>query len=1358
MSIFRRKVRSSPAGADRLRQWALFCLALLAADSAFAATCTSQASGNWNATATWTGCGGSGLPGANDSVVVANTHTVTLNVNSATLVAVTVNGGGTLQGDNTGKVLTVGAGSGGTMTVNGTLDFGAGTTATVTLNRNSVWAGGGTWNLSVLNVGTRALTFSAGTTATLNFSAAAAPISVSSGSITSLTTVTWNFAGAVAQTLPASANVVYGAITTNNTGGVTLGVGLTATTIRDNLTVQTGTFNNGGFSITLAAGRNFSVQGSATFNLTGTSTMVAVSGGGAKTFNSTAPCSTVNYAGANQTVTNEAYGHLTLSGSGTKTMPGSAMTVGCDFTMAGTAGATAAQAIIVNGNFDISSAGATFSAATFSHQLQGNFSRTGTFNANTSTFTFNGTANQTITGATTFNNLTLNNAAGMTLASNATVGSVMTFTSGKVTTGANKLIIGAAGSHTGSSSASYVVGTMEKTGPVGTFTYAVGDATNYTPVNTVFTSGGATGSLAANTTAGEHPDIANSGLDPALDVNRYWTLTSTGLTGTYNATFNFVSGDKDVGSDDTAYEVMRYSAGWNATTAGTRTATSTEATGLTGFGDFAIGEILPPIDHYLISHDGSMVTCLSEDITFTAHTGSHTLVDPDAGHTLSISTSTGRGTWDATPVAGGGTVTDPTPGDANNGDASYTFPGTTSSVTLRLRYTNPAADPEPVNFNVLDSSSKSETTGNALGDNDDLDLSVGSAGFVFYNSSDANAVFPTQIAGKRSDEGFGAKSLALRAVRASDSDPAVCATTFSGPITVDLGAECRNPAACAGLQVSVDRNDSGTAPVAAAIATNNDNGAALTSGYTPVALQFGANSTAELHISYPDAGQVQLHARYDLGNPAGSFMTGSSNDFVVRPFAIHAQVVGIPADPPPYDQDYTVYKAADEEFTVNVTAVGWQSGDDADADGVPDGHAPADTDPTNNAVLADNSVLSNFGQESGSGEDVTLSAVLYLPAGGSDPGLSGGTSITGFVGGAGSSATVRFAEVGFMEISAAISDSDYLGAGQVPGKSGPVGRFRAYDFNVTGNTPTFAAACNGDTTDFTYVEQPFNYATAPQVTITARSKLGTTTTNYDGVWWKLGDFTVTHAHDGGALPGGSTLDSGAASHTTVDCSAGACNGVFTSTFAGPFMYTRTTTPAAPFTSAVDMTLSNITDSDGATYAGNPFKFDNVGFNGGFNQQRWGRLVVGQAVGDPTLVLDVPVTAQYYNGTGFVQNTEDDCSTFTLASDVDLTNEDSGTQDGDQPMIIGTGTTSVTSGNGALTDGLDLMTFSAPGSDNTGIVDIALNLDTPPPPGADMPWLFYDWNGEGGFETTTAGRASFGIFSRPQTVIYSREPW
>ena len=66
-------------------------------------TCTSQATGNWNTIATWN-CGT--VPATGDSVVIANTHTVTLDVNTADLKDFTINGG-TLTNDGNARTVSL---------------------------------------------------------------------------------------------------------------------------------------------------------------------------------------------------------------------------------------------------------------------------------------------------------------------------------------------------------------------------------------------------------------------------------------------------------------------------------------------------------------------------------------------------------------------------------------------------------------------------------------------------------------------------------------------------------------------------------------------------------------------------------------------------------------------------------------------------------------------------------------------------------------------------------------------------------------------------------------------------------------------------------------------------------------------------------------------------------------------------------------------------------------------------------------------------------------------------------------------------------------------------------------------------
>jgi hypothetical protein len=227
-------------------------------------------------------------------------------------------------------------------------------------------------------------------------------------------------------------------------------------------------------------------------------------------------------------------------------------------------------------------------------ELAGNWSLSGTFSPGDHLVTFNGSAPQTITGLTTFDNLAVDNAAGVVLNSDITVNQVLTFTSGKITTGAEKVVVGTTGSISGATEDRYVVGNLQLPVAIGTAVskaFPIGDVSNYAPVVAVFDTVTTAGNLTASTTGGDHPDIASSTIIPTLSVNRFWTLTNGDVGFDHcDATFNFQPGDMDAGADTSSFIVALYDSGWSYPTVGTKKRSSTQATGLTTFGDFAVGE------------------------------------------------------------------------------------------------------------------------------------------------------------------------------------------------------------------------------------------------------------------------------------------------------------------------------------------------------------------------------------------------------------------------------------------------------------------------------------------------------------------------------------------------------------------------------------------------------------------------------------------------------------------------------------------------------------------------------------------------------------------------------------------------
>lgn len=152
---------------------------------------------------------------------------------------------------------------------------------------------------------------------------------------------------------------------------------------------------------------------------------------------------TIDYNGASQIVNDPngsvpGYYDLILSGSGTKTMPGTALNVKGDFTMAGTASATAATGYTFGGNITIGE-GTTFDAGNFIHSGWGNFTNNGTFTSTAgSTIIMNGTDVQTISGTslTSFYILTINNNSGVNLNGNTIIYTTLTLTNGTLSVGA----------------------------------------------------------------------------------------------------------------------------------------------------------------------------------------------------------------------------------------------------------------------------------------------------------------------------------------------------------------------------------------------------------------------------------------------------------------------------------------------------------------------------------------------------------------------------------------------------------------------------------------------------------------------------------------------------------------------------------------------------------------------------------------------------------------------------------------------------------------------------------------------------------------------------------------------------------
>lgn len=1316
----------------------------------WSANCTSTG-GLWSATGTWASCGGN-VPQNGDNVTITS-GTVTLDVNSNSIASLTVNGTLTIGNSATARTLTVTGdvtvASGATMQVNSgfaathTVTIGgnlsnastfnmatAGTSlAQVTFNgagsRTVTGAGATTrFHRLIVSLGATAanildyqaanIQFSAGgclvlantggpaitgtgncmgaatnpaTGGTFKLSASGtntiAPFDNAPNSGGSDCMVIGNTAGFWLNSANATVNVT--AATSNCTGGgnpfnlslegstfrvsagtlsmvnasdqrlrlrtnanskywqeggtVTIGGRLTSVNATDNGVIQIdgGTVTLGGVGNSIATfGPFFLGSGaSSSFAMSGGTILIqAASSAAANEYDNRAPTSTVT-GGTIQ------FGNASTSGSpvmGVNSVPALPSVL---INATGTPNMTLASAVSVVGDWTNNS---TFTNGGF-------------------TVTFSGGNSQTLggTSASAFASLTINKSANdVTMGASTpspTVSGTFTLTSGKLimaSCAANPISLGTAGVTAGGSSTSYVQGPILKSFSAnstlnfratgGQDEFPVGTSSGYSPIE--ITAGGtsAAGTLLVCATATDDPNMTQAnggGIDTAKSVNRYWSLTSTGLnlaTGTgaalLDATFKFVAGDVDGGATTANFIVQRWdSADWNSTTLVTAAATSTRA----------------------------------QNINLTAGTNEIQIGEPLASFPPSIGTFNA---FDTTAPAG-----------AVLGNIQTKQSGTAFSVRV-VRIANNAVD----------------TTYNT--NNVTVEL---------YNSSNN-----------------------------------------SGGYTV---ASCRNTWSAIGGGTSV--------------LVNFTNGVA-TATFT------GATMTTN---SFRD---VRIHI-VKTGGGAGEGC--STDNFAIRPTSITVAAL-----------DATWQTAGTGRALANIAA----SGGNVHA-------ASASTMPfTLRASPQPNTATNYDGNPTVvSGFPVcctpsTTPACAALPATCTAGSLSL-TSGTWTAAGSGvrENATANYTEAGVANLQ--LEDTGYASVDASDGSSAAtrtvpstatvqVGRFVPASFSFTGaNTPTFMtfnaldSACqtppSGAKRSFTYIGQPFWYVSGslPTATVQAVNAAGTVTSNYRGALFKLTGFTESYSNNAT----GPALD---VSLIGTAALSGAGNGTATYTAAsgGTIAYTRSTAatiPAnsSPFTANISLTVT-ATDAN-ETGTGNPGasgltgsgSFSSIVFDGGtFTPSSiaggqafvYGRLRVIGATGTASAALPVAARTEYWNGTSFLTNTADHCTTLVRGN----VSQTSYTKNLAACETIIT-TTPVT-----FTSGVASMVLTAPGTGNDGTVLLTPQLGATASgqfcnavggagaaaTAASKSYLQGAW-GASTYDQNPSARASFGSFgAQPGNFIFFRE--
>ena len=171
----------------------------------------------------------------------------------------------------------------------------------------------------------------------------------------------------------------------------------------------------------------------------------------------------------------------------------------------------------------------------------------------TGTVELSGTTTQTISGVNIIQNLRVNNAAGIIIGGNTRLNGTLIMSNGRVTLDSHNLMLGASSTYTGTVSSSVMIvatgtGELRKeftSGFTGSFIFPVGDNTGtpeYSPV-TLNVSGG-------TFTTGNYIGVSLKNekyADPSITgnyLNRYWTLTKSGVSGLIcNTTFTYLAAD-----------------------------------------------------------------------------------------------------------------------------------------------------------------------------------------------------------------------------------------------------------------------------------------------------------------------------------------------------------------------------------------------------------------------------------------------------------------------------------------------------------------------------------------------------------------------------------------------------------------------------------------------------------------------------------------------------------------------------------------------------------------------------------------------------------------------------------------------
>lgn len=707
------------------------------------------------------------------------------------------------------------------------------------------------------------------------------------------------------------------------------------------------------------------------------------------------------------------------------------------------------------------------------------------------------------------------------------------------------------------------------------------------------------------------------------------------------------------------------------------------------------------VDHYEISHSSPGLTCEGSKITITAHDANNdpTYVIDDTD--IAITTTPSVNAIINSPV---------------------TMPAGSSSISVYLQQTTPLAD---INIDVIDENGITDNDGSS----EDPHISFLDTAFRFYadgSNVDANPI-NTQISGKPTYESPLSQSLSLRAIR-TNTDTGACEAGIAGSQTVSFAYTCIDPNNCSTAKLSVSADETKSI-------SGTNNGSGLT--YTDLDMVFDANGSAPFNFTFPDAGKIKLYANLNVpenvvgARPDPAFtLTGSSNEFVVRPFAFD---LGLTGDYEATDSNGTKFVGAGTFFPMTIRAVNWEASDDIDNDGFVD----------DGKDVSDNSTTINFGQEISSPQALSITHTLKLPVGGNDGNLtstevntsaSEGFFTTGMTDGD-PLVNVSWDEVGIIDLD--VSLENYLSASgaNVTGIKTNVGRFYPASFSLISSFLTNSCTpASGDS--FSYMDQP---SINISYVLRALNATGSITSNYDGSFAKATLSMVAENNNEGTdfsarLIGFDPTNWGNGDYIYSD--TGSFNRLVSGTpnvLDGPYQDLKIGIQLADNDGDVSALTGLNMRADTSSDCGIVGDCEAIALADDLDV-RFGKLKLNNVFGPETSDLDMTVQTEYFDGTRFVVNTDDSCTVLTL-SNVGGDNE---IFPASPPL-----TSNIISGEGTIR-------FDAAGLGNQG--SSKYQQDT----NSYLPWLNTENDNDGDYGDNPFGTVTFGQFRGNDRRLYWRE--